>query len=106
MFNLKDKNNQETILDELFECREPNLYALTEEDKKKIANLTKNNDSYEKLFETIQVLSTDAKKLESVKNSLDSYIDRITISSSYENEKFYKYGFADAINLVLACTNK
>lgn len=34
----------------IVECREENLYALTEKDKERIAALTKDNDSYEKLF--------------------------------------------------------
>ena len=56
----------------------------------KIENLTKNNDSYEKLFNVIEELSNDTNKLEKVRDSLDSYIDRINIAGSYENEKFYK----------------
>lgn len=91
------------VLDNLFESRETNLYALTEEDKKRIKNLTKNNDSYEKLFNVIEELSSDTNKLEKVRDSLDSYIDRINIAGSYENEKFYKIGFSDAINLILEC---
>ena len=48
--------NKETALNTLFECREENLYALTEKDKEKIATLTKDNDSYEKLFSIIEKL--------------------------------------------------
>ena len=82
--------SKKEILYKLFENRETNLYVLTEEDKKIIENLTKNNDSYEKLFNVIEELSSDTDKLEKVRDSLDSYIDRINIASSYENEKFYK----------------
>lgn len=96
--------SKKEVLDNLFESRETNLYALTEEDKKKIENLTKNNDTYEKLFNIIEELSSDTNKLEKVRDSLDSYIDRINIAGSYENEKFYKIGFSDAINLILECT--
>lgn len=95
--------SKKEVLDNLFESRETNLYVLTEEDKKKIENLTKNNDSYEKLFNVIEELSNDTNKLEKARNSLDSYIDKINIESSYENEKFYKIGFSDAINLLLEC---
>ena len=82
--------SKKEVLDNLFESRETNLYVLTEEDKKKIENLTKNNDTYEKLFNIIGELSNDTNKLEKVRDSLDSYIDRINIAGSYENEKFYK----------------
>lgn len=95
--------SKKEVLDNLFESRETNLYALTEEDKKKIENLTKNNDTYEKLFNIIEELSSDTNKLEKIRESLDSYIDRINIAGSYENEKFYKIGFSDAINLLLEC---
>ena len=95
--------SKKEVLDNLFESRETNLYVLTEEDKKKIENLTKNNYTYEKLFNIIEELSSDTNKLEKVRESLDSYIDRINIAGSYENEKFYKIGFSDAINLLLEC---
>lgn len=36
-----EKTKKETVLNTLFECREENLYALTEKDKEKIATLTK-----------------------------------------------------------------
>lgn len=62
------------ILNNLFESRESNLYVLTEMDKKQIENLTKDNDTYEKLFNIIEELSDDTKKLDKVRDSLDSYI--------------------------------
>lgn len=40
-----------------------------------------------------------------VKDSLESYIDKVNIIGSYENEKFYKIGFANAMNLTLECIN-
>ena len=67
-----------------------NLCAFTERDKQKKKKLTKNNDSYDKLFEIIENLSSDNEKLEKVRNSLDSCIDKINIIGAYENEKFYK----------------
>ena len=81
---------KETVLNTLFECREENLYALTETDKERIATLTKDNDSYEKLFSIIENLPHTQQDLEKIRNSLDSYIDRINIIGAYENEKFYK----------------
>lgn len=88
MFNKNE--NMLSALSTLFECREENLYALTNEDKEKIKNLTKNNDNYEKLFSIIENLSPNIQNIEKVKNSLDSYIDKINIIGAYENEKFYK----------------
>lgn len=89
MFNLSETETK-TVLDNLFECREENLCALTDVDKQKIKLITSNNDSYDKLFKIIENLSNDSEKLEKVRDSLDSYIDKINIIGAYENEKFYK----------------
>ena len=51
---LEEKTKKETVLNTLFECREESLYALTEKDKERIATLTKDTDSYEKLFSIIE----------------------------------------------------
>lgn len=45
------------------------------------------------LFESREELSKTPQSLENVKNSLDSYIDKINIIGAYENEKFYKIRF-------------
>ena len=89
MFNLNDIEKG-TVLDDLFEIREENLCSVTELDKQKIKRLTQNNDNYDKVFEIIEDLSNNSEKLERVRNSLDSYIDKINIIGAYENEKFYK----------------
>lgn len=88
MSNENDKG--ESVLTTLFESREENLYVLNQTDKEKIKNLTKNNDSYEKLFGILENLSNTPQNLEKIRNSLDSYIDKINIIGAYENEKFYK----------------
>ena len=82
--------DEKGVLENLFESREEELCALTEMDKQKIKRLTRNNDSYDKLFTIIKDLSNNSEKLEEVRNSLDSYIDKINIIGAYENEKFYK----------------
>ena len=87
---LNKNENKPSALNTLFESREENLYALTDKDKEKIKNLTKNNDNYEKLFSIIENLSPNTQNIETIKNSLDSYIDKINITGAYENEKFYK----------------
>ncbi len=72
-----ENDNKGSVLTALFESREENLYSLNEKDKEKIKNLTKNNDSYEKLFGILEDLSNTPQNLETVRNSLDSYIDKI-----------------------------
>lgn len=88
---MSDENdNKGSVLTTLFESKEESLYALNEIDKEKIKNLTKDNDSYEKLFAILEDLLNSPNSLEKVRNSLDSYIDKINIIGAYENEKFYK----------------
>lgn len=86
----EEKVKKESVLNTLFGCREENLYSLTEKDKERIATLTKDNDSYEKLFCIIENLPLTQEELDDVRNSLDSYIDRINIIGAYENQNFYK----------------
>lgn len=92
-----------SVLNDLFVSREENICALTEFDKKKIKELTKNNDTYQILLDKLEELSNDDIAKAKVKDSLESYIDKVNVIGSYENEKFYKIGFADAMNLILEC---
>ena len=92
-----------SILNDLFVSREENICALTEFDKKRIKELTKNNDTYQMLLDKIEDISTDDISKSKVRDSLESYTDKVNVIVSYENEKFYKIGFADAMNLILEC---
>ena len=96
--------NKCSALNDLFVSREEDICALTEYDKKRIKELTKSNDTYQMLLDKLDELSNDDRTKAMIKNSLESYIDRVNVIGSYENEKFYKIGFSDAINLILECT--
>lgn len=95
--------NEQSILNQLFVSKEENICALNEYDKKRIKELTKDNDTYQMLLDKLEDLSDDNISKSKVKDSLESYIDKVNVIGSYENEKFYKIGFADAINLILEC---
>lgn len=58
------------------------------------------------LLDKIDKLSDDEKSKQMVKDSLDSYIDRINVIGAYENEKFYNIGFMDAMNLIFECIGR
>lgn len=98
--------NKRSVLNDLFVSREENICAITELDKKRIKELTKNNDTYQMLLDKLDKLSNNDIAESKVKDSLESYIDKVNIIGAYENEKFYKIGFADAINLILECIRK
>lgn len=98
--------NESSVLNDLFVSREENICAITERDKERIKELTKNNDTYQILLDNLDELSNDDIAKAKVKASLESYINKINIIGSYENEKFYKIGFSDAVNLLLNCIKK
>lgn len=88
---MDDCNNEKnTILNVLFTSREENICVITKDDKKKIKELIKDNDKYEKVLEFLDDATNDNLIKDKVKNSLESYIDGINIVSAYENQKFYE----------------
>lgn len=101
MFDFNEKD--ESILNELFSSREEFICTITDYDKKKIQGIVKENDNYQVVLDKIEKLSNDDKIKNKIRDSLESYIDRIHMVSSYQNEKSYKMGFADAVNLIFEC---
>ena len=95
--------NEQSVLNQLFVSKEESICALNEYDKKRIKELTKDNDTYQMLLDKLEDLSDDDISKSKVKDSLESYIDKVNVIGAYENEKFYKIGFSDAINLILEC---
>ncbi len=88
---MDDCNSEKnTILNVLFMSREENICVITKKDKKKIKELIKDNDKYEKVLEFLDDATNDNLTKDKIKNSLESYIDGINIVSAYENQKFYE----------------
>ena len=98
--------NEQGVLNQLFVSKEESICALNEYDNKRIKELTKDNDTYQMLLDKLGDLSDDDISKSKVKDSLESYIDKVNVIGSYENEKFYKIGFTDAMNLVFECIKR
>ena len=98
--------NEQSVLNQLFVSKEENICALAEYDKKRIKELTKDNDTYQMLLDKLEDISTDDISRSKIRDSLESHIDKVNVIGSYENEKFYKIGFADAMNLVFECIKR
>lgn len=81
MIECNNENN--TILNVLFESREENICVITKEDKKNIKELIKDNDKYEKVLEILDDITNDNVTKDKIKNSLESYIDGMNIISAY-----------------------
>lgn len=60
----------------------------------------------QEFLDKLEDISTDDISRSKVRDSLESYIDKVNVIGSYENEKFYKIGFADAMNLVFECIKR
>ena len=98
--------NEQGVLNQLFVSKEESICALNEYDNKRIKELTKDNDTYQMLLDKLEDLSDDDISKSKVKDSLESYIDKVNVIGSYENEKFYKIGFTYAMNLVFECIKR
>ena len=68
-------NANDTILNVLFASREENICVITKEDKKKIKELIRDNDRYEKVLEFLDNATNDNIAKDKIRNSLESYID-------------------------------
>lgn len=69
--------NEQSVLNQLFVSKEENICALNEYDNKRIKELTKDNDTYQMLLDKIEDLSDDEILKSKVKDSLESYIDKV-----------------------------
>lgn len=67
MDNCSNENN--TILNVLFASREENICVITKEDRKRIKELIKDNDKYEKVLEFLDDATSDNVTKDKVKNS-------------------------------------
>lgn len=64
MFDLNEKSK--TVLDELFEFKEENLCVITKQDKEKIKELVKDNDTYQMLIDKLDLISNNDKEKDRV----------------------------------------
>ena len=74
-----------SVLNDLFVSREENICALTEYDNKRIKELTKENDTYQMLLDKLEELSNDDISKSKVKDSLESYIDKVNVIYCYSS---------------------
>lgn len=93
---------EESVIDSWYNTRSEDLYILNDVDKKKIAEITKGEDTYQKIENEILKLP---KKCDRGKllEKIDKHCNKLVNIGGYENEKFYKVGFMDGINLIIEC---
>ena len=92
-----------SLLDTIYREREDSLYQHTEIDNKNIKEITKNLPiTYEDLLVAIKNLPPHFNNTrEFILERLEGYIERQNSLIAYDNEKFYKNGFYDGIQIIL-----
>ena len=91
---------EKSIIDLLFESRMEAISIKNEEDKKRIFEITRGKDTYEEIKKKIEALSSECDK-EEILNSIEEHCNKLSNISGYENQKFYKAGFKDGMNIVV-----
>ena len=92
---------EESVVDSWYNTRSEDLYILNEVDKKKIIEITKGEDTYQEIVNKISKIARDDKEI--ILEKIDKQCNKLVNIGGYENEKFYKVGFMDGINLIIEC---
>lgn len=92
------------ILDELFKQRENEIYSIKYNERKV---LSQSNNEYNDIFIAINNIPNGFTETRSnIQSSITKYLEKLNEFQGMENEKFYKEGFSDAINLIFDCCVK
>jgi hypothetical protein len=105
--NMADFMNN-SLLDTIYKEREDSLYQNTNTDTENIKEINKNNPiTYEDLLVAIKNLPPHFNNTrEFILERLEGYLKRQNSLTAYDNEKFYKSGFCDGVQLVLEALEK
>ena len=93
---------EESLIDSWYNNRAEDLYILNDVDKKKIAEITKGEDTYKIIVDEISKLDRNNDK-ESLFEKIDKHCNKLVNIGGYENGKFYKVEFVDGIILIIKC---
>ena len=96
---------KECVIDAWFNARVEDLYTLNEIDKKKLETMTKKEGRYQDIENEISRLIKENDRKRILKK-IDEYYSKLVNIGDYENEKFYKVGFMDGINLIIESIGK
>lgn len=89
------------ILDKLFKQRENEIYSIRYNERKL---LSQSNKEYNDIFIAINNIPNGFTETRNkIQNSITKYLEKLNRFQGMENEKFYKEGFSDAINLIFGC---
>lgn len=102
--NIK-KLMSESMLNEVFEKREDSIATVTQEEMAEIKDLlqTKKNDYENILIAMNNIPNAFAETKQQIEENINTHLETISFIHSYDNEKYYKIGFSDGIQLIVEC---
>jgi len=101
MFEIENLKNYitEEILTTLFNAREDEIVETHNKQEKFYSEISKTHPTtYQKLITSVEKL--ESKQAKKIKSLIEDYVERENIIREYENEKFYKVGFADGFRTI------
>lgn len=94
-------DNQENILDELFEMREQTIEQDTEERKKFIRDNNLKEITHDDIIEEFdKIPNLDPNTKERILNKLDKMLDNRLKINSYDCKRYYGQGICDVFNMM------
>lgn len=96
-----------SMLDLIYREREDRLYKLNKVDEEQLREITKKSPTtYEDLLTAIKNLPPHFNNTrEFILDRLEKYMERENSLSAYDNERFYKSGFCDGVQMILEILN-
>ena len=96
-----------SMLDLIYREREDRLYKLNKVDEEELREISKKNPTtYEDLLTAIKNLPPHFNNTrEFILDRLEKYMERENGVSAYDNERFYKSGFCDGVQMILEILN-
>ena len=90
----------ESILTEIFNSRIESIASVTKEEIEQIKKMKKYVDIEEFFPEATK------KEIQRIEEFADIVTENMACEMGFFNEKYYKAGFADAINLIMECMKR
>lgn len=92
-----------SMLDVIYKEREDSLYQFSKNDKEKIKEISEKNPiTYDGLLVAIKNLPPHFNNTrEFILDRLEKFIERQNSLSAYDNERFYKNGFCDGVQMMV-----
>lgn len=95
---------KEAMLSKIFEIRENELASINNKDKEFLKKEKIDlNETYKQLLEIINNIPLNEKERVKLIEKIDEYIEINNYRNAYFNEKYYKEGFKDGLQLKIEC---